>query len=170
MTAYLRNRLRERSTWVGLAVALACIALAWIYREQIYTALVGIAALVRAGLPDRLINSRISAALAPIQPATVRSLRTVELPAQPPRSLPMSSSLVATLEAAALDGLKVAATALPAPTGPAISAVLNAFENQSTANVLAAVVAVVGAVEVALATVPPGFVAAPDPQQAAQAA
>lgn len=155
MTAYIRNRLCERSTWIGLAVAVACIILAWIYREQIYTACVGLLALARAGLPDRLIKLPIRAALAPTTPT--------DPPAQPPRSIPMSSSLVATLEAAALDGLKVAATALPAPTGPAISAVLNAFENQSTANVLAAVVAVVGAVEAALATVPAGFVAAQEP-------
>lgn len=160
MITYLRNRLSERSTWVGLAVFLACIVLAWVCREQIYTALVGIAALIRAGLSDGKFRTFVAKFR-----RTLSTPPADPVPVQLPRSIPMSSNFVAELEAAALNGVKSAATALPAPIGPAVSAVLAAIENDTSANVIAAVVAVATAVEAALATVPSGYVAAPAPQE-----
>lgn len=148
---YLRNRLPEWSTWLGLIVAVAALALFWLYRQEIYSALVAIAGSAIAASPERSMAKPIRALLALIRPATPQ--------VAPPRSIPMSSNFVASLEAAALEAVKVTAAALPAPTGPAVSAVLAAFEDRSTANVLAAVIAVVSAVEAALAVVPPAPVA-----------
>lgn len=158
MIAYLRNRLLERSTWIGLAIAAACIALAWIYQEQIYTACVGLLALVRAGLPDRFLSSRIRAVLAPVQPATP--------PAQPPRSTPMSlvddfkTAVEAAAENAAKAALKAAIASLPGPSQAAANAVVSAAESPTTANITVAVADILAVVEAALATVPAGYVPA----------
>ena len=151
--SYLRARLSEPLTWIGIALFIVAVALIWLFRHDVLTVLGTVIGSALAATPDHRIINPIRALLAPTRPATPQ----VEIP----RSTPMSNTIVQTLEAAALEGVKAAIAAIPGPVGVAAKAIIAVAEDRSPANILAAITDVAGAVEAALAVVPPGYVPAP---------
>lgn len=167
--AYLCRRAREWTTWVGLVLFLVFIGAIVFYRQDILLLLGAPLSGLLAALPDRLLKlpwlnlARVAAN------AIFRTLKkSADLPpaivlpiaAEVHRSIPMSSPVVQVLETAMLEGAKAAVGAMTGPIGAAAKAVLAAAEDHSAANILAAVSAVVAAVESAQAEVPPGYVPA----------
>lgn len=99
MIDYLRNRLSEPTTWIGLFLFIAGLALFWFYRQDIYSALVATFGAAIAALAERFMTAPIRALLARLQPAK---------PALTPRSETMTvATTIADVLADAPDFIKL---------------------------------------------------------------
>lgn len=151
--SYLRARLGEWSTALGVIVLAVSIAAAWWSRTIWLPWCAAIAGTVAMALPERLIKAGVER-VSEIAIATVAD--DLSKPRGPDSAVLPSKdntmTILQDIENAALAAVKTVAAEAPAPYGSAIAAVLSAAENPSPANVLAAIGDVVVAVEAIIAS------------------
>lgn len=152
MIAYLRNRLSERLTWVGIAFALVAGIVFVFYRQEVLAAVNALVGSAIAALPDRILHRSL------FSPENVSGTTTAAIPVAPIRSIKMSlvddfkAAVEKAAENAAMAALKAGIATLPGPSQAAANAVVSVAETPTAANITVAVADILAVVEAALAT------------------